>query len=181
MAIQTVILIDQEETATDMARVLLAPEINRGSAALKLKDYMKALTSGMRRGQVVIGVDAVKASATLTLTSVIATDAIAVNGLTFTAVASGATAVQFNVGADDAATAVNLAAAINAHTDLVGLVTATALLTVVTVTAARPGLLGNAITLTSADATIVASAGRLAGGTNGAEIRTHYYGSETQS
>lgn len=48
----------------------------------------------------------------ITLSGVVAGDALTVNGTTFTAVASGATGTQFNVGATDGATATNLAAAI---------------------------------------------------------------------
>lgn len=73
---------------------------------------------------------------TITLTSVVATDAVVVNGTTFTAVASGATGDQFNVGVDDAATATNLAAKIHA---LAG-VSATSDAAVVTVTADAPGV-----------------------------------------
>lgn len=108
----------------------------------------------------------VAASGTFTLTSVIATDAVSINGVTFTAVASGAGANQFNVGATDADTAVNLAAAINASVSALvsGYVTASAALTVVTVTSAFYGLAGNQTLIASADATIVASGARLAGG-----------------
>ena len=73
---------------------------------------------------------------TITLTSVVATDAVTVGETTFTCVASGATGDQFNVGIDDTATAVNLAAKINA---LEG-VTATSDGAVVTVTADAPGI-----------------------------------------
>lgn len=73
---------------------------------------------------------------TITLTSVVATDAVTVGETKFTAVASGATGDQFNVGVDDTETAVNLAAKINA---LAG-VTATSDGAVVTVTADAPGI-----------------------------------------
>jgi len=116
----------------------------------------------------------VQASGTFTLTSVVATDAISINGVTFTAVASGATGNQFNVGVSDTATATNLAAAINASvTALVdNYVTASSSGTVVTVTSAFYGLAGNQTLIASADGTIVASGARLTGGAEDAGALT---------
>lgn len=139
-----------------------------------LLNYITGLTTGTELGPVgsapsiAISIEgqAVAASGTFTLDTVIATDAISISGVTFTAVASGATGNQFNVGADDTETAENLAAAINASvTALVtGVVTATSADEVVTVSAVTKGLSGNAITIESADATITASGARLTGG-----------------
>lgn len=118
-----------------------------------------------------------KATGTFTLTSVVATDVITINGVSFTAVASGATGNQFNVGADDDETAENLAAAINASvTALVsGYVTATSEAEVVTVTSAFYGTAGNMTTIASADATIVASGARLTGGAADASAKTYTF------
>ena len=52
---------------------------------------------------------------TLTLTGVVPTDSCVINGITYTAVASGATAFQFNIGGSDALTAANLATQFNAN------------------------------------------------------------------
>lgn len=119
----------------------------------------------------------VRASGTFTLTSVIATDAISINGVTFTGVASGAGANQFNIGVSDTATATNLAASINASvTALVaGYVTAAAVGTVVTVTSTFYGLSGNQTTIASADGTIVANGARLAGGAIDATSKTYSF------
>lgn len=121
----------------------------------------------------------VRASGTLIFDGVVATDAFVINGVTFTAVASGATGNQFNVGADDTESAENAAAAINASvTALVdNYVTATgaAGLTttgVVTITSAFYGLAGNMTTLVSNDATITASGARLTGGAEDATAQT---------
>lgn len=171
------IQITNDQAEVDAVNELLSEEVDYMTASLKLVDYTKAIASGILSSKVVAGVNAAKASGTLTGTSVIATDAIAINGTTFTCMSSGATGNQFNVGSDDDDTMENLAAAINASTDVNELVEATAEATVVTVTAKYPGILGNAITLSSADATIVASGARLSGGDQGAEVRTHYYGS----
>lgn len=177
MAIINVITVTIDETKANIDRDLMAETGYVELAGLKLKDFFRRITSGIAPAVVRTENNAVKASATLTGTSVIATDAVVVSGVTLTAVASGATADQFNIGADDDETMANLAAAINAHASLAGIVTATSDATVVTVSAARPGLMGNAITLVSNDATIVASAARLASGTDGETDRTHYYGS----
>lgn len=143
-------------------------------AAQRILNFIQGLVTGSELGptgsapSIAISIEgqATAASGTFTLTSVIATDAVSINGVTFTAIASGATGNQFNVGVSDTATATNLAAAINASvTALIpGYVTATSLATVVTVTAVTKGISGNAITIASADGTIVASGARLAGG-----------------
>lgn len=73
---------------------------------------------------------------TITLTSVIATDKVVVGTTTFTCVASGATGNQFNLGLNDTATAVNLAAKIDALPNI----TATSDADVVTVTSTVPGV-----------------------------------------
>lgn len=51
----------------------------------------------------------------LTLVGVVATDSCTINGVTYTAVASGATAFQFNVGGTDTITAANLVSQFNAN------------------------------------------------------------------
>lgn len=116
--------------------------------------------------QIVVVNNEVNASGTFTLTSAIATDAVSINGVTFTCVASGATGDQFNVGATDADTAENMAQAINnSVTALVAdYVNAQFANNVVTISAEEGGLAGNAFTIASADATIVASGARLTGG-----------------
>lgn len=177
MAIQLVLTVTVDEVAADVARDLIAETGRRELAGAKLIDYAKKLVAGKGRPAVRAEVGAVKASGTLIGTSVVATDAVAINGLTLTCVASGATANEFNIGASDTLTMASLAAVINGHASLAGIVTAEASGTTCTVYAARPGLIGNAITLTSADATIVASAAKLAGGVDGTSDVTHYYGS----
>jgi hypothetical protein len=92
----------------------------------------------------------VKASGTITFSDhATANDTLIINGVTFTAKASGAGANEFNVGASATASATNLAAAINASvTALVsGYVTATSALGVVTVSSAFYGLSGNQATI----------------------------------
>jgi phage tail sheath gpL-like len=110
----------------------------------------------------------VAATGTVTIAAMVATDTVTTNGTAFTAVVSGATANQFNIGGSDTITATNLAASINASvtTTIKGVVSATALATVVTLTAVVPGNVGNANTLAiSAHGSV--SAARMTGGTEG--------------
>jgi len=109
-----------------------------------------------------------------------ANDTIIINGVTFTAVASGATGNQWNVGASATLSAAALAAAINASaTALIsGYVTAEAVSGVVTITAAKAGRNGNCMTLAEGVdglTHMAVSGARLTGGTDGTEI-THYFG-----
>lgn len=144
----------------------------------RIVDFLQGLITGTEGGSPAIAIsiqgNEVLASGTFTLDTVIATDKVSINGVDFTAVASGATGNQFNVGADDEETAANLAAAINASaTALVsGYVTASASGEVVTVTSAFYGLAGNQTTIASADATITASGARLTGGAADATAQT---------
>lgn len=120
-----------------------------------------------------VSVASLGATGTLTLNGVVAGDTAVVNGKTYTAVAFNRTLVngnvlpfQFAVGANNAATAQNLADAINAS-DPVS-ITATAAAAVVTVTADTDGTGGNSIGLVGG-ARLTASGSTLAGGsaTNG--------------
>lgn len=170
------LVIAHDETSANDQRDLYAETGLKELAGLKIVNFMKKVVSGSHPASVLTRINSVKATGTITLSSHVATDTVTVNGITFTCVASGATGNQYNVGADDTATAVNLVAALNANTTLDGMIVATSALGVVTVTALVPGELGNAITLAiSAHGSV--SAARMAGGTNGDTETTHYFGS----
>jgi len=163
------------EQANDLQRIFYSD--NRQSSGFKLEDGIPQIISGIRPAKVILGLNAVQASGTVTLTSHIATNTVTINGVVFTCVASGATGNQYNVGTDTV-TAANLAAAINASVSaaIAGLVTATSSGTVVTITAVTPGLLGNLITLAiSANGSV--SGANATGGTQGSITSTNYYGS----
>ncbi len=169
MAINTIITITSNDTASQMQQNLQSASTSKYAVASALDNYFEALAGGMKAASLDIqvdGGDSVAASGTLTLTSVVATNTCVINGVTFTAIASGAVGNQFNVGVSNTATAVNLAAAISASvTALVsGVVTATSALGVVTVSATAKGTSGNLCTLTGS-ANIAASGARLTGGT----------------
>lgn len=175
MAQSMITITHGSEAQYDLERLLQAETGNRFQAGQRLMAYVRAIMAGHRNAKVQIGTGAVKASGTITLSSHIATNTVTVNGITFTCVASGATGNQYNVGGDDTATAVNLAAALNANATLDGMIIATSALGVVTLTALFPGEIGNAITLAiSANGSV--SAARMASGTNGTTEKTHYYG-----
>lgn len=175
--IYDVVVVAHDETSTNAQRDLIAESGQHMLAGLKLKDYFKMFTSGMRPAVVQTKVNAAKASGTITLASFVATDVVTVNGIAFTCKSSGASGLtEFNVGGDDTASAANIATVLNAHTTLDGMIIATSATTVVTITALLPGEIGNAVTLAiSAHGSV--SGARLSGGTNGDVERTHYYGS----
>ncbi len=110
--------------------------------------------------------NATRAHGTLTLASVVATNTATINGVVFTAIASGATGNLFNVGADDTATAVNLAAAINGSVTalIAGYVTATSAVNVVTVSSTDYGIYGNQTTFVGGTNITASPSGRLASG-----------------
>lgn len=174
--IYQMLVVAQDETQGNVERDLYAETGYKELAGLKIKDYFKNCLSGAHPAVIQTKINAVKATGTVTLSSHVATNTVTVNGVSFACVASGATGAQYNVGADDTETAVNLAAALNANSTLDGMVVATSALGVVTLTALVPGELGNAVTLAiSANGSV--SAARMAGGTNGTTETTHYFGS----
>ncbi len=115
---------------------------------------------------------AARGSLTL-LANLIANDTVTVDGVVYTAVASGATGQQFNIGANAAATATAMAAIINPSANVAAVATGA----VVNLTAKALGLAGNARALsTNAAARITLSGATLTGGANG-----HTFVSGTQT
>lgn len=113
---------------------------------------------------------------TLTPATVVATNTFSVAGITFTAVASGATDTQFNLRASNALQGVEIARAINAYQFKYGTLdavavanTVTGLVTITPLTAPT----GNAIVLSELSTNVVASGtGFLSGGSNIGSIRS---------
>lgn len=171
------VIVEQDQATADAQRDLIAENGYSMLAGLKLKDFFKAITSGMRPAVVKTKAEMVKASGTITLASIVANDTITISGVGFTAKGTAATALEFDVGVSDTATAANAVAKINADTTLDGMIIATSATSVITVTALVAGELGNAVTIGISRGTT--SAARLSGGTNGAQERTHYYGNAT--
>ena len=159
-------------------------EINECSAdspkkwAAKFENFFRGVRSGAYPAtieQVTDDTALVRASATVTVASILADDTVTVSGVVLTGKSSPSGQDQFDSDGSDATVATAIAACINAHTSLTGIVTASASGAVVTVSAYVKGLIGNAITLASSDGTRLAvSAARLAGGTGLGEAPVVY-------
>jgi phage tail sheath gpL-like len=140
----------------------------------RLINMLSGFSCGALTGSVYVSgstSDPAAASATLTLVSAIATDAITIGTVTMTATSTPTTNLHWEIdGADDTADAASLAAAINANPTLSKVVVATSAAGVVTVTALVKGVVGNQIPISSADSTITASGAFLTGGTGGTNV-----------
>ena len=125
---------------------------------LRLRTWINRFLAGGRVTPVVLDVRSVAtaASGTLTLATASGTVGGIINGVTITVTASGG----------DTATATAIAAAINASANalVAGIVDASAVGAVVTVTSEIPGKSGNAITLAATGTNVTASGARLTGG-----------------
>lgn len=140
----------------------------------KLMNLMNGIQGGVYNAVLNEKLGAVQASITGTFTdNPLNTETIVINGVTFTAVTSGATGDQWNIvqggsaAADAAGNASGLAAAINASTTagVLDVVFASSALGVVTFTSKQAGKAGNAIILSEALTAFTLAATRLAGGT----------------
>lgn len=134
-----------------------------------LANFVSGVAGGAYMASSVVKVGAVAATGSITSTGT-ATDAqtMTICGQTLTAKTSGAVPAdgEFNVSATVGTQAANIAAAINAVPELVGVCSATALAGVVTVTAAVPGLIGNGLVMVDVDLGNVTVAG-FANGSDG--------------
>lgn len=111
--------------------------------------YLGRMRDGSSNGTLAFQQGAVQAQATLTSTgAATATEVFVLQGVTFTARASGATGNEFNVSATPGTQAANMAAAINASTDANPYFIATSSAGVTTIKALYPGVFGNIYTLT---------------------------------
>lgn len=97
-----------------------------------------------------LNIGAVAGSAVLTVSSTgsVNNETMVLAGVTFTAKTSGATGNQFNISATPTTQAANMVAAFNASADLAGIVTASNVAGVITLTAVVPGIVGNALVVT---------------------------------
>jgi phage tail sheath gpL-like len=137
----------------------------------RIMNELNGVAAGRLPGKIVVNVsssDAVAATATITSTGT-ATNAetMSLCNVTLTAKTSGAVAAdgEFDISGTVATQATNIAAAINGCTDLKGLVTASAALGVVTVTAQVPGVLGNAFQMSESLSNVTVT--QFTGGTGG--------------
>lgn len=164
----TTIELDTSLSADQTASYLTFADKYQG--ANSISDYIQAMGGGVRQGVLTVRLGAVKAAGTFTITSTgpALTNTIVIAGVTLTAVASAPTNVQFIRNNTPATAAANIATAINANTTLQGIVSATSLAGVVTVTAVQPGKAGNGLVMsTAADNTVAVSFA------NGSDGTTH--------
>lgn len=175
MAIKTILTITSEESAADMIAKIQAADSNEYAQPAKVANYFNGLGGGYNKGTLLVDVASVQASGTVTLASAIATDTVTINGVVLTAVSGAPAAGQFDISGTNTAAAVSLVAAVAANATLAGMITATNLLGVVTLTAIQPGTVGNAITLASSNGTRLAvSAARLASGAAGTQVTYNF-------
>jgi len=128
-------------------------------ALQNFENYIGALSGGNEMASLAFKVGAVQATGLITSTGAATADeTITVCNVVFTAKASGATGNQFNLSGTVATQATNIATAINASADLTGIVTASALLGVVTLTAVVPGLIGNGLALSESMTNVAVTA-----------------------
>lgn len=136
----------------------LPSTLGRREAFRRLSDFLAALNNGAKSGTTLVVQDtSVYATATVTCANVNAADTVTVGNTVFTAVNGGTpTSVQFDMSGDATAEGAALAAAINAHTTVSKIVSASAATGVVTLTAKVPGAIGNGLQLSSSNGTRLA-------------------------
>lgn len=167
------ILISTNDSAQGLKDKLLtaAPGFHRSVEALE--NFLSGLANGSNSPVTIVeDSGAVRASGTITLSSIANNDTVTVNGRVYTAKTSGASgAQQFNIGGSDTNAAINLAAAINADSGsslVAGVLTASVLSAgVVTTTAVWPGLEGNGLTIAISAHGSVSGSGLLTSGAAG--------------
>lgn len=163
--------------------MLAAKCIDRSSAVLRAKldrqtarqqigaysKYLNGINGGSHRAAVVTTLAATAASQTIGCDqsdAVDGTDDITIGSQTLSVEAAPADEDAFLQGATDIAFAANLAAAINAHSELSKIVTAASDgVDTVTITCRWPGILGNEVALTESGNGFTLGAAALAGGT----------------
>lgn len=171
-SLQTLIMNLTDSTATFLSYSPLGntkgdPRTNADA----FRNYWKRLAHGDSCGTFSFYTGAAKGTAVVTVSAggSMADETMVVCGVTFTAKASGATGNQFNISATAATQATNMVTAFNASTDLTGIVTAANALGVITLSAAVPGKIGNALVVTESltNVAVTTSFASAATGSNG--------------
>lgn len=175
MAVQTTItILHDKETAQDVIQMLKTYSNTKIKMINQVELVLAGLVSGIRHGTVDLQIPtdtAVYASQTITPGTVVATNTVTINGIVFTAVASGPTANQFLAGSA-AVSGIDLARSINTSVSsaILGVVRSeVSAAGVVNVIAQYPGALGNLVT-TATSANLTAGGATLVGGTYTANL-----------
>lgn len=155
------------QTNNNVAATTLLPGANNDSLYLnRFAQFFADLQRGVWRSNINVIQGGVYSTGTAVFASVVATNTLVIGGVTITAVNSGATSVQFTVGASDTATAASAVTTINALTTLNKVVYATSSGATITIVSLHPGTIGNLITLSAGGGTITVGSA-LTGGTDG--------------
>lgn len=140
--------------------------------------YLGALAGGLKIGHVRVNLEAGASSDRASQTivcdngSISNGDTLTIGGVVLTVAASPANESEWTEGADSDASAVALAACINAHSELKGYLIASVVDATVTVTFWAPGRLGNLITLATSDASAFTLGGAVLAGGDGSQQMT---------
>ncbi len=147
------------------------------------RTLLDQIASGIQGGEITYELEDVttltKSTGTITCTGVpTANDTVTIGGVTLTWVASAANENQVTIGGSATLSAAALAAAINAHSKLKGLVVATSAAGVCTITCAVHGRIGNLITTAESGTNTTVQQAVLAGAvaTQKAAARTFDFG-----
>jgi hypothetical protein len=159
------LVVETEDTTARIAQDIIQ-DANRAQVGVKEIINILHAGAGNQKQSSVVALTGEKSTATFTLVSVAEDDAVTIGAVTLTAKDSPSGENQWQTGgASDAADAVTLAAAINAHSVLSKVVVATSASNVVTVTSIAIGIAANQIAISETGTTITASGSFLAGGT----------------
>lgn len=148
------VVFEVEQDPAAFADARLSDDASRPREAMnKLAKLVGEMASKHTRGEVTThllsGTNRTHSSGTLTFTGAGSeNDAFTLGAEQFLLKASPSGENQVDIGADATGTATNVAAAINAHSGLKGVVTASSSAGVVTITALVPGLVGSQLTFT---------------------------------
>lgn len=159
------------DSAWSAASIVGKLDLKQGPLSIeKVGTFIQGATMSGEGLKMYVNLGAVQAFDTFTFTGQpTAADTCTINGVTFTARASGAVANEFNIGSSVALTCANMAAAINASTSakIANTVFAKATATTVVVTCLTPGTIGNLCTMTESLGNCTITGANFAGGTEG--------------
>lgn len=155
---------DAATTASEIApNVASNPHTSGADAPIAIDTIASFIQSQIQgRGvNVVVNTGSVAATGLVTFTGAPSNnETLSIANVTFTAKTSGATGNQFDIGGTVTETAENLVTAVNASSNLAGIVSASNAAGVVTLTALVPGTIGNGLELSESlsNATVTAFA-----------------------
>lgn len=160
---QFTLVINSLDSANTLNAFVAPSSGNQMPTLTGIENLINAMEGGLKDIQDGLIVFGVPATATCVFTGApTAAQTVTINGVAFTARASGATGDEFDIGANVTATALNLATAINASTTagITGVVSATSSVGTVTISALVTGKFGLGYTIaeTLSNATVTAFA-----------------------